>query len=383
MRVLIEAGVFESGPLALLAITALADDGRHTLLTHPAFEEGQAYAANRWLAALPEPVRRRAQTVLDHGVRQGADDGTSLVRVTSSSDSDWRSGRLTAVDALRLLATPLKLLLENRRNDLAFLLAIAPACYRDDLTRALGRGWVEPEQGGGLEEIGVRLTELATAPENDATAQVARLRLWVMFDRDADPKDPRQPSRSSERVRALCRQDTLQGPWSLTAVQLARRSIESYLPTELLRRHHREREHGRRLAAREHLFKLDRVAYYQYDMKRGLRAQKRAHSAEARRRVYRPNMNPGWAGAQGVLALPPPFAALPSWVARELAPGFGSSIGELYANLGTDLEPLIDAEYERGPARTHGQSVPSTCPSISSNVTSSASIGSLPSSVAE
>ncbi len=81
------------------------------------------------------------------------------------------------------------------------------------------------------------LQNLATVPgmptqSKETTTWIRRLRSWVMFDRDAHPDDPAQPSATSETLRDLCALMTR--PRAFPGHQLGRRTIENYLPPEAL-----------------------------------------------------------------------------------------------------------------------------------------------------
>jgi hypothetical protein len=219
-----------------LALVAACAGGRHVLLNRPSAVRpggGRPEGLGAWLSSLSPKLRGEIGFVLDDGLAAGPganQSGVARIRVVTGKDR-WPEAKLTPATAAALLQRPLKVLLENRRNDLHFLLRMAEPTDRARLCKALSRGWVEPEMGGGLPELKKRLEALQSP--SSVTERVALARLWVMFDRDANADDRSRPSHLSEQTRALC--CALAVPWPLAHHQLARRAIESYVPAETLR----------------------------------------------------------------------------------------------------------------------------------------------------
>lgn len=292
MRVLIDAAFFagpEAEDLAFLHLFSLAHDGRHMLLTAPTFGPDGPREVLDWLAGLPEVCCRQIRQVLEQGVRvaSGLPADAVGVRLVAGSNSDWSAGRLCLPDALRLLQTPLGVMVENRRADWRFLLALAPPVQRNRLQQAFDHGWLEILHAGGLGEMKAWLEELLVRPFTSLSNAARLLRLWVMFDRDADPADRGQPSQESIAMKTLCESAPLR-PWPLGHYQLGRRAIENYLPEAVLRRWQSEKsgpEGTRRREVVDAFCKLRRdqpAAARQYHMKSGLLADL---SDEARKDV--------------------------------------------------------------------------------------------------
>ncbi|NEV65025.1 hypothetical protein [Thiorhodococcus minor] len=292
MRVLIDAAFFaghEADELAFLELFSLAHDGRHLLLTAPAFGPDGPREVLDWLAGLPEVCCRQIKQVLEQGVRaaSGLPADAVGVRLVAGSSSDWPAGRLCLQDARRLLQTPLGVMVENRRADWRFLLALAPPAQRYQLQQALDHGWLEILHAGGLGEMKAWLEELLDQPFTYSSNATRLLRLWVMFDRDADPADRSQPSQESIAMKTLCESAPAR-PWTLGHYRLGRRTIENYLPEAALRRWQSERsgaEGTRRREVVDAFCKLRRdqpAAARQYPMKSGLLADL---SDEARKDV--------------------------------------------------------------------------------------------------
>lgn len=221
-------------PLEMVAVLRLCDADRHLLLLSPSGRE----RATQWIHGQTRDgsaMRARLLHVLEANRRRAtnaAEDGVQISVVANATD--WSRARLAAPLASRLLGRPLKLLVENSRNDRAFLLQIAEPAASRELKKAIEAGWIEFEMGGGLHEIHQRIRSFSNSagPLPDH-ARIELARLWVMFDRDADPSDRTQESQHSRRVREDAAKLTI--PWPLAANQLERRAIENYIPTSVLR----------------------------------------------------------------------------------------------------------------------------------------------------
>jgi hypothetical protein len=270
-----------------VALVAACARGRHVLVNRPSVRP-KCLAA--WSSTLSRKLQREVQQVLEQGLHAapGANQ-SNVVRLTVAPGKDrWREATLTPSTAAELLRRPLKLLLENRRNDLRFLLRMAEPADRSRLEKALRLGWVEPEMGGGLSELKKRLEALREP--SSTSERIALARLWVMFDRDASSKDRSCPSEISGATCEICR--ALDVPWPLAHHQLARRSIESYVPAktfgawwpEQVESHHKKQERRRRvekLLRPEHEGGLRREARHAFNFKNGLRGDLSARVRKA------------------------------------------------------------------------------------------------------
>lgn len=240
MIVTLDQRLFEAGALMLCVRFVLAAEGRHVLLTDPGWDPGDdGHPVRRSLASFSKEITDAVQETLDASLDEAANMGASVarIRVKPISASRWEEGLLSPADALRLMQTPLWLVLENGRNDLQFLRRILERKDRDALDEHLAEGRVEVPIGGGTGELKRFLENLATLPGTpsvvqETTSWIRRLRIWVMFDRDAHPDDPRLPSPTSETLLALCAGMTRPRP--LPGHQLGWRTIENYLPVEAL-----------------------------------------------------------------------------------------------------------------------------------------------------
>jgi hypothetical protein len=236
--------LFQEGVLSQvrgLRFVLAADERRHVLLTDPPWDpEDNGQPVQRWLASLSGEVQDAVEKTLERGLDEVANMGASIARVfvEQIKQSQWEDGVLSPEDALRLMQTPLWLVLENGRNDLQFLRRVLEKKERDVLDEHLAAGRVEVPLGGGTGELKIFLENLATLPaapsiSQETTSWVRRLRSWVMFDRDARSDDPRLPSEPSETLREQCAAMTRPRPFP--GHQLGRRTIENYLPFEALR----------------------------------------------------------------------------------------------------------------------------------------------------
>lgn len=218
------------GQLELVAVVWAAFHRRHWLLMDPPYsEEDVSHPGHDWLNSLPASIAEVAKLLLsEHVVQATTNAPRTTVHVHGREHEarlSWPDLRLPCDRAAAFVLHPLGVLLEDRRSDGAFLLAAAPRRWRSELERALGDGALELLNGGGLGNMLHHIRE-----QRDARTAA---RLWVLFDRDQhDGRPPGTPSKESERLRAECEQLRNHG---LGHHQLRCRSIENYLPVELLK----------------------------------------------------------------------------------------------------------------------------------------------------
>jgi hypothetical protein len=222
--VILEDEVFSSprtDSLALLSLFRLGYEGQHRIQTDPLYIPEADQALNRWLAVLEPTLREAVVLALESGLEGDASGIPSdvTVRVTADQTSDWESAppRLPLPVALPFLRRPLRILVENRHNDGAFLKVVAPPPWREEYLKLQKAGWIELDHGGGLGDMQIR----AETARHEET-----LRLWALFDSDA--REPGVPSQRSESLRRTCLEARI------AHYQLRRRFIESYLPVYAL-----------------------------------------------------------------------------------------------------------------------------------------------------
>jgi hypothetical protein len=367
MRVYLDEGLFESStadPVCIIELIGMAGDGRHRILLSPSFRDRDErnLPRDRWIGRQEEHLRQRLAQLLVVSASEASMSALDVPRITviDGDQSDWIAGDLCMADALRLLRAPLRLLVENRRSDWAFLLAIVDGAHRRALRDAEHKNWLDVQHGGGLGEIKDRLRNIVAPAAKDAGWHLERLRTWVMFDRDADVEDPRRPSRDSNEVLELCRSDELHGPWSFPHLQLGRRTIESYIPLEALAARDGAGDPASpKVARRKALGDLREehpISAFAYNMKEGF--MKDARTVDKRDRA---TLRKQWQSAASPEdrhpmvppgeALPEAWRALPTEIVAELLFGFGKDVAEAFEQC--DAEPRweewIRREYERGP----------------------------------
>jgi hypothetical protein len=308
-------------PLGLLAVFQLCFEERHILLTDPIFTAGATPTIDAWLAACPEPLRIEATLVLEQGPVAAAQqtNRTSRLLLKDVADSYYRQAIpvLKLEDALFVLQSPLRLLVENGRNDGAFLQKVVSPLWRDRLLNALARRWAEFENGGGIGELTTLILRASKDPRR-------WMRLWVMFDSDARAKG--QPSAQSQRAVRACAATT--HPWAVQPQQLERRAIENYLPLPALFAWAElasgpERVRLRRVADAFSQLQPEERAHY--NMKEGLLGdvptkERREWYVETKTLIV------------DVAEVAPLFRHLTDEQRRALHRGFGSDVGTLFAN---------------------------------------------------
>lgn len=274
--------------LELYQLFRLALCGRHILLTNPIFGQAPGPHLRAWLGRYEgnrQGFKELLEYILQDGIERDAagpsPSPNTHVVVTLREEPRWDKApfELPLEIACRLAETPLRALVENRRNDGAFLLACAPPELRERLEFALVEGWLEFVQGGGLTEIHHRV-RADGARGQELTAS----RLWIMFDSDARARfDPETgvtpcdrgnekwgPSRESQAVLDSCRRAA--GPLSYR--QLRRRSIENYAPGKVLEAWAGpNRSKRRRVSA---FLRLDAEQRHYFNMKSGLEGDRRS-----------------------------------------------------------------------------------------------------------
>lgn len=211
----------------LIALLRQGVSGRHRLRTRPAFKAGSPPAVHAWLGTLTANLRETAALAFERGQQAPSYAAASepIIEVGDVAHSVWtrpprnEPSRLTLQDAHDLASRPLRLLLENARNDFGFLRKIVPESWKEQLARAISRRWIEPS-GGGIDEMR-KVIEQQLARDD-----LLRLSSWAMFDSDARRRGV--PSESAKKNRSVCERT------GVSFCQLERRAIENYIPRESL-----------------------------------------------------------------------------------------------------------------------------------------------------
>jgi hypothetical protein len=207
--------------LTLLALCAFGFSGRHRVVPddHAVWES--------WVATLPASLADEVRLVWEEGVRRQIAGGPServAVAPVAASRFDATPLVVTPREALVLLGRPLRVLLENGRNDRAFVLAFADTATRRALEVAEREGWIVFETAGGIGELLQRIV----AASSSAEREVVR----TMYLCDSDAREPGKPSGQAATVqRNLADLSTSYGrPAGHFGAVLGRRAAENYAP---------------------------------------------------------------------------------------------------------------------------------------------------------
>lgn len=206
-------------------------------------------------------------------------------------------GALAPTDALRVLETPVHVVVEDSSSDGAFVHAMIRAFGRELLRAAFEERWWDIVHGGGS-SVSRRVQELVTRDPGGPR------RILVLSDSDRlKPDDPSRPEDKAEKVRIMERCRDAHG---VVIAVLRKREIENYLPVGALQRVPRAKQGVYRA-----FLALDQRQRDYFDMKSGFR------------------LDP-----QGEVILPEDqqdlFRHLPRRIGRGLAGGFGKEVWEYF-----------------------------------------------------
>lgn len=181
--------------------------------------DGEPY--RRWLQSQSRLQQEEAELLLDRSCELEARLAIDCVIIASVAASDWSCTppRVGPEDLLEVVSRPLSVLVENSRNDGAFLRCMGFGIDRRNLKAAFEQGLLTFDLGGGSEAIKVL----------EARLPRQLLRSWFVFDSDA--LVPEVPSCEAKRKRERCENLGLERRHHM----LKRRAIENYLPAEALR----------------------------------------------------------------------------------------------------------------------------------------------------
>jgi hypothetical protein len=207
--------------LSILALCAFGLQGRHRVMPD---DRGRW---DDWASLLPTNLREEVQLAWDEGERRAAEDGPSeRVQVRPPGACNWVHGSIVVdlAEALALLGRPLRIMLENNRNDRAFVLAFADEASARALKTAEDAGWLVFETCGGIGELKIR----ASAARLGAPAEVLR----TMYLCDSDALEPNTPSDLATAVNKhlLKLERRFSRPPTHFGRVLTRRAAENYAP---------------------------------------------------------------------------------------------------------------------------------------------------------
>ena len=360
MRIDLDPALFPAGavnPIELADLLTTAVRKGHTLAAPQAASGAWCHRQGdqepAWQSLLDE--HRARLPLMRQGVRR--------IRVTAGP-SDWPSGALSLVHATRLLVRPLELLLENERGDWPFLRRLADTGARAELDEALARERLQLRHGGGVTDICNAVKAMFGPPQNVAK-QTRRLRTWVLFDRDANTTDARQPGGDNHRAAAACRRRHPADPWPIAWHRLSRRHIESYLPTDVLRHAAQDAPETARIDALARLRAADEPAADSLHMKRGLFTAIMGVGGQPQKTIRklvgedRSHSDPGVRAAAERRVPPaawrPPFDAVPAADRAELLRGFGHRIADLFSSAPPAYDAAFPAEFDKRETDASGQ----------------------------
>jgi hypothetical protein len=209
--------------LYLLALCAFGAEGRHRIFPEPDPKFRGKWDV--WLETLPEKIKRDVKEVwraseerASRGVRN------QKVRVMPNiSEYKTKTASLSPKEALSLLGRPLRVIVENARNDRRFILAFADSSTRDVLGQAEKNGWLVFDSAGGIGELEKRIETVDTTPL-DA--------LRSMYLCDSDAKKPQERTPTAQKILewfALLEGEYSRQPKFFGQV-LERRAAENYAP---------------------------------------------------------------------------------------------------------------------------------------------------------
>jgi hypothetical protein len=211
----------------LLSVVRLAFHGRHRVLVEPSWRaEPSPHPLHAWLRGRAAIEARWIREAFDAALRSSPPPERVAVRLAAGATSSWArpTPTLTVADACSLAHAPLHLLLEDFEDDASLLFWAGRALENPSWARiekARRHGWQEVEHGGGNGSMRRRV---------DALDASRALRTWVMFDHDGLQPGDDNRSPQAKRLAESCARRGIEPRW------LARRSIENYLPPELLDR---------------------------------------------------------------------------------------------------------------------------------------------------
>lgn len=264
MRIVVEASVYADPkwfPI-LDVILLLVEDQRHVL----AAESADAILASPWVQQRSHDVR---DLVRMSCTNRSYDDLCDRTSVTITEDCR-RGGvvnfgafntRVHPLDAIVFLSTPFQVIVENEWFDGSFLLWMAKALGFERLIQAYRRGRFIFRHAGGKDSIprSAAVFSKGVWPRRNGDYERA-FRLWLCVLLDNDARYP------GETPNATIIEQTM----DLVAFvhQLRRRSIESYIPPERLRRIDGSPAFHRKVDA---LFRLTEEQRLHYHMKKGFK----------------------------------------------------------------------------------------------------------------
>lgn len=345
MRLVIEAGTLAIErwfPIFDILLLHL-EDKRHVF----AAEDVEQLRGSAWMRG----KGRKDQDLITYAVTARSLDrlaDRNVVRIDSSAPRGGRveddyTTSLHPQDCLTFLAQPFSVIVENEWFDGAFLLWMARALGRDTIIDAYRANRFVFRHAGGKGSLERSASVLSRgiwpAPKG---RHIKNMRLWACAVLDNDSKYPGDKPNA-----ALV---TKLAPWVAFVHELARRTIESYIPYTALTRYERSAVLKDRVDA---LFRLSPDQRRHYNMKTGFRLKDDSYPTKA---AY-------MAAPEITFQEKELFGTIPDADWQILAPGFGNKLSAIYteckhrplkadstaieASDRAEFSRLLDAIYER------------------------------------
>ena len=287
MKVILSEDVFDfskgDGVLKLHKLFAYAYERRHAVICNP------ASAADAWFKTLDEPTRIAYQKALVWSAREAARFPANIATlwITKTPQPKWQDpvAVLPLKEALRVLDTPLAILLESSLNDWYFLQGIMPILQRDRVQRFEEEGWIIPLHGGG--------SEIKKFIDQRVKKNHEGLRTFALFDSDRRHPDELNPTWAPSShhngiekcegflIEQIAKQVLPNRHWMLN-----RRSIESYMPRSQMAKASwgdSETKKTEKIAA---FFRLSQQGRWYFPMKQGFNKNQHLNNAHRCRDLY-------------------------------------------------------------------------------------------------
>ena len=291
MKVVIKNSLFldRRNDIDLIALIRHGKSGKHRIIP----EKISSLEFLNFIDRLPSHMSDVVKNIISSSAKfDNLEPSSIIVGVKASGQPEWnkRVPLLPINDAISYLSQPFRILVENSRNDRAFLLTMATEQQRKFLEKYESLNFIEFQNGGGVAELLEILREYTTRDEWLVKTT------WVLI--DSDSLEPGEISPKSKEVCDKCSQD------GVKFHALERRSIENYLPHSAIRAS-TDRKYGKPHQKFIAFKSLSPQQQNHYNMKGGFRADRAIADRNA-----------------GLL-----FHRVPGDVLRELDTGFGKYIG--------------------------------------------------------
>ena len=234
---LFERNAHDVDRIALLRNAAIR---RHTLIVSDDLWAGRtnrkAPRFDSWKSGLSDRLRREVEELrerLDRVSGNSVTRGAGRLFVSASQRADAEGCWLSIEEAVRAVALPLHVLVENQLNDSAFIRRVMPPEWRKRMEVWERRGELRYVNGGGV-AVMASLVDFHTNDDSSRHAFGLPAELWkyvhfVVYDHDGDCAE--KPGPGSRKLAKSCDSAGLNS----RSHRLQRRDQEHYLPIEALK----------------------------------------------------------------------------------------------------------------------------------------------------